>query len=149
MNSPTYSALDRRAFIFAQALRANRKTHAAQLTNGNSSAAADGVPGLHLSRARYEDLRAQKMEIDVLERLGRLVDRAEVEKVLVEIGGQIKESLFGIPDRIGAELAAETDEFIVVDRMRNEIHQTLEILSKDLKMYANKAQGNRGKIATP
>lgn len=148
MNSPTYSGLDRRAFVFAQALRAKRKTHAAHHTNRISPAAANGVPDIAASRARYEQLRAQKMELDLLARIGQLVEADKVRAAFVEISGQIRESIMGIPDRIGAELAAETDEFVVVDRMREEIHRSLETLSKDLKIYGKKAQGNRGKTAT-
>ena len=134
MSSPTYSALERRAFVFAQSLRANGRPHAARATNGNSPAAGHEVPNIAVSRERYEYLRAEKMDLELRARRGELVEADKVFAACKEIGLTIRASLEGIPDRIGAELAAETNEFVVVDRMKEEIHRTLEILSADLKI---------------
>ena len=131
MRSQTQSFLDRRAVIFTEALRPARARH--DQSNGhhaptppNGSGPAQGSIAFH--RAEYERLRVRKMEMELRQKEGRLVEVEAVQRVAAERGRQVRDAILGIPDRIASILAAETDSAVVNQTLAEELRQALDQL---------------------
>lgn len=63
------------------------------------SATREAIPDYDESRARTEHLKAELLELDRQQKLGRLVPVEEVEKRWVEIIVQARTKLLGIPTK--------------------------------------------------
>jgi len=82
-------------------------------------------------RATVERERKLRIENDVLE--GRLVDRAQVDKVNFEAERVIRENMLNIPSRLAGELAAESDAARVQIRLDAAIRQALNLAADNLE----------------
>jgi hypothetical protein len=61
-----------------------------------------------------------------------LVDAESIKRVAFKIARSVRDALMAMPDRLGAELAAETDAFQVTRRLNDEIRMVLENLNADI-----------------
>lgn len=71
---------------------------------------------------------------------GMLVSSELVKIKLFKMARQIRDGLLNIPDRISAEVAAETNQFKVHKRMTDEIKLALEVLSDQLEIEATELE---------
>lgn len=76
---------------------------------------------------------AQLKRLEYLERSEKLVMKDSVEAEVFASFRALRDLAFGIPDRIGAILAAETDENAVRALLREHIRETFEALANDLQ----------------
>jgi hypothetical protein len=73
------------------------------------------------AKAYRESFEARKKELDFNLKKGTLIEREEVEKAAFEAARITRESIMNVPDRISADLAAETDP----GRVRSMLHDAL------------------------
>lgn len=93
-------------------------------------AAAEGqAPTIADSRARKEAADAELAELKLEREKGRLVDAEEVKKTAFKVARTVRDQMLNIPDRVAAELAAETDAFKINKRLTDEIRKALEHLT--------------------
>lgn len=81
-------------------------------------------------RLTAEKTRGQKIANET--KLGTLVDVAAVEREQFEAARTVRDSILNVPDRIAAELAAETDEARVHARLETELRLALEAASQKI-----------------
>jgi len=82
------------------------------------------------AKASSEELKARKLEIEMEELEGRLIDRQEVIKTVSKLTAEIKESFLNIPPKISAELLACKDIVELEVKLHKEINVVLEKLSR-------------------
>ena len=78
------------------------------------------------ARAVRERFAAAIAKLEYEERSGKLIDRAEVLSAAYSHYRALRDSLLAIPDRISAQLAAETDAVAVHDVLSNELRKILD-----------------------
>jgi hypothetical protein len=78
------------------------------------------------SRAVRESYQARLAKLDFEQRSGRLVDADDVKKQAFKAARTVRDSMLNIPDRVAAEIAAETDTFKIHKRLTEEIRKALE-----------------------
>jgi hypothetical protein len=88
----------------------------------------DGYPDFNESRAKRIFFEAKLAEIEVKTREGQLVDKAALKERSFKLGRLIRDGMLNIPDRVAADLAAETDAFKVHARLTKEIREVLTVL---------------------
>lgn len=71
-------------------------------------------------------LKRRMLELDVAEREGQLVEVDGMRKAVFEQGRRVRDLLLGIPVRLAADLAAETDPAAVAILLEKEMVQALE-----------------------
>lgn len=106
--------------------------------SGNLKSASDAAPApsensFAKAKAVRETLTAKILQLDYEEKTGKLVNADEVKVVWFNLARTIRDTLLNIPERISAELAAESDEFKVHKALQNEIYKVLEVLSHGQK----------------
>lgn len=84
-----------------------------QPANYNASRAKREMYAAELARLEYEEMR------------GTLVNAEAVKKEAFRVARQVRDAMLNIPDRIAAELAAETDTFAAHKRLTDEIKNAL------------------------
>ena len=84
------------------------------------------LPTITESRAQKEKWLAKTAQLNYEERVGQLVDAEEVRQAAFKVARAVRNGLNGIPDRIAAELAAETNQFRVHKILSDEIRRVLE-----------------------
>lgn len=85
------------------------------------------------ARAVEKTFQAKLAQIEYNEKIGKLIERDQVEKEFGEVAQRIKNSLMNIPGRIMDKIAAENDPFKCELILRNEINETLELLNHELR----------------
>lgn len=85
----------------------------------------DGSPNFNVSRAKREMYQAELARLEYEEKHGTLVNAEEIKKEAFRVARQVRDAILNIPDRISAELAAETDTFAVHKLLTNEIKKAL------------------------
>ncbi len=80
-----------------------------------------------LLKARYQ---AALLKIDIDQRTSKLVSAEQVKKAAFDQARMLRDSLLNIPERIGAILAAESDQGKITSLLTTEIRQALEGLSE-------------------
>lgn len=106
--------------------------------SGNLKSTGDSAPApsensFAKAKAVRETLTAKILQLDYEEKTGKLVNADEVKVVWFNLARTIRDTLLNIPERISAELAAESDEFKVHKALQNEIYKVLEVLSHGQK----------------
>lgn len=76
-----------------------------------------------------ETLTAKILQLEYEEKTGKLVNADEVKVTWFNLARTVRDSLLNIPERISAELAAESDEFKVHKILQTEIYKVLETLT--------------------
>lgn len=98
-----------------------------------SNAPAPSENSFAKAKAVRETLTAKILQLDYEEKTGKLVNADEVKVTWFNLARTIRDTLLNIPERISAELAAESDEFKVHKSLQNEIYKVLEVLSHGQK----------------
>lgn len=80
------------------------------------------------ARAKHERLKSRLAELEVATIEGKLVNADEVKRESFRAARQVRDSLLNLPDRLAAELAAETSQLKVHQRLVKEIRRALEEL---------------------
>jgi hypothetical protein len=78
------------------------------------------------ARAAREIYQARIAKLDYEERLGNLVSRKSVEVDAHNAGRILRDACFNIPDRVSAQIAAETDPTIVYEILMAELRRAFE-----------------------
>jgi hypothetical protein len=87
------------------------------------------------AKASSEELKARKLEIEMEELEGRLIDKNEVVKTVSKLTAEIKESFLNIPPKIAPELLACKDIVELEVKLHKEINIVLEKLSRLEQKY--------------
>jgi hypothetical protein len=85
-------------------------------------------PSLAQSRALREGYMAQLAKLEYEHEIGKVIDADEVKREAFRAARQVRDSLLNLPDRLAAELAAESNQFKVHQRLVKEIRRALEEL---------------------
>ena len=85
-----------------------------------------GPPNFAAARAVKEICDAKLRRMDLEERRGNLLPRDAVEKATFDCFRVLRDRILNVPNRISAQLAAESDPRKVQDLLENEIRQALE-----------------------
>ena len=75
--------------------------------------------------------RLAKLEFE--EKSGKLHDVDECKQDAFKAARATRDAMLGIPDRLSAELAGETDQFKIRQRLETEIRQALENLATEIE----------------
>lgn len=95
----------------------------------------DGAPTNHLlefqkSKADTESLKARKLELDIAEREGRMLDAEEVRKTITRLVGETREKILGVASKIAPELVGIVDVIDIENKIIAELNVALENLSR-------------------
>lgn len=96
----------------------------------------DGVPNLNASKAVKEHFLAKRAKLEYEREAGLQVYRSEVNTEAFNLGRQLRDSIMAVPDRIDAELAAETDPRKINLRLKQELIVVLAKLETMLTEHA-------------
>ena len=97
---------------------------------GNVSPTAP-VSAYASARARSEEARAAKLELDAALRSGRLVEREAVTAALVEIVVKVRTALLGIGTRAAPVVIGKTDMLEIADAINDAARDVLGELADD------------------
>jgi hypothetical protein len=93
---------------------------------GVGSLSAEEAAQLYpVARTMREYQVAKLREVETRKKMGEVVDREFVAKSIDKAFVTLRDALMGIPDRVSAILAAETDEFKVGRALRDELVSVL------------------------
>ena len=84
------------------------------------------------SRSVEKTFQAKLAQLEYNQKIGKLLEKDEVNKHFYKIGTDIKNNLLNIPAKVMDELAAETDPYACELILRREINEALESLSNEL-----------------
>jgi len=84
------------------------------------------IPNFNVSRAKREAYQAELARLEYEEKQGTLVNAEAVKKEAFRVARLVRDAMLNIPDRIAAELAADTDTFSVHKRLTAEIRTALK-----------------------
>lgn len=80
------------------------------------------------ARAQHERFKARLAQLELEQREGKLVEADAVKRESFRAARLVRDALLNLPDRIAAELANETNQFKVHQRLVSEIRRALEDL---------------------
>jgi len=92
---------------------------------GSAERLATG-PDFNRARAAKEIYEARIKKLDYEERLGNLVSRKSVEVEAFTAFRILRDACFNIPDRVSAQIAAETDGAVVYEMLMVELRRAFE-----------------------
>lgn len=81
------------------------------------------------NKARREGSLAEMAELELQERLGKVIDRERVEATVESLYRTLRDALLGLPTRLAPEIAAMTDSFEIEVKMRDAIRSLLTDLA--------------------
>ena len=79
-------------------------------------------------RAQHERFKARLAELELETRESKLVNADDVKRESFKAARQVRDAMLNIPDRVAGELAAESNQFKVHQRLVKEIRRALEEL---------------------
>lgn len=82
------------------------------------------------AKASREELNVKKLEMEIAEKEGRLLDAEEVRKTISKLVVETKTALLNIPGKIGPELMASHDLMELEHKLTVEINAALENLQR-------------------
>lgn len=82
------------------------------------------------AKTTTEMLRSRKLELDVAEREGSLVDVKSVQKRVSKLVGEVRDALGNLPGKISPLLLSISDPVEMENKLREEINSCLESLSR-------------------
>ena len=94
---------------------------------------AAGSGKFNQAKAKEMQMRADKAELELLEKQGSLVSRERVELAAFTLSRAAQEGLMSIPDRLSSLVAAESDPSVVYKMIRDEIIIVSNTLSDGAK----------------
>lgn len=108
-----------------------RPGHAAQQPAPQPNADGDTPITYAEARAQHERFKARLAQLELEEREGKLVQVDDVKRESFRVARMVRDSLLNLPDRVAGELAAETNQFKVHQRLVLELRRALEELKLD------------------
>lgn len=87
-----------------------------------------GTETLAASKAKREAFMAELARLEYELKAGQLVPIEDVKKEAFKMARVVRDGILNIPDRLAAELAAETNQFRVHTRLTEELRKVLEEL---------------------
>lgn len=78
------------------------------------------------ARAQHERFKARLAQLELEQREGKLVEADDVKREAFRVARIVRDALLNLPDRVAGELAAETNQFKVHQRLTQEIRRALE-----------------------
>jgi hypothetical protein len=94
--------------------------------------AVDEAPDFMEARASKEDANAKLAHLELQERLGVLVPKADVEKAAFAVARMLRDALLHLPDVMAPRLAAESDWSVIRADLDNELRTALNGLADKL-----------------
>ncbi|MBF0436484.1 MAG: hypothetical protein HQL77_14060 [Magnetococcales bacterium] len=88
------------------------------------------IPNYHVSRAVRETYNAKLTRLDYEERMGKLLKGEDVAAEAYASARRARDRLLGIPSRVAAVLASETDSKAIERLLEQELRIALEELSR-------------------
>lgn len=82
------------------------------------------------SKADTETLKGRKLELEIEEREGRLLDADEVRKEISKMVGETKEKILNVASKIAPELVSVRDVIEIENKIIQELTAALENLSR-------------------
>lgn len=82
------------------------------------------------SKADTEFLRAKKLRLETAEREGELLRAEDVRKMISKLVGETKEKILNVPSKIAPELVSMDDVIEIENKIRAELDEVLENLSR-------------------
>lgn len=107
-----------------------RPTMRAPSSDPEQGAGNPAVPNYQTSRAIRETYNAKLTRLDYEERMGKLLKAEEVAADAYETARRVRDRLLGIPSRMSAVLASETDSKSIERLLDQELRIALEELSR-------------------
>lgn len=83
------------------------------------------------SRERMESAKADLAELELKRKRSELVPVMDVERQARKVGSLVKQKLMAIPDRIAADLAADTDQNSIKLKLDAAFREVLEAMSAE------------------
>ena len=80
------------------------------------------------ARAQHERFKARLAQLELEQREAKLVEADVVKREAFRVARLVRDALLNLPDRVAGELAAETNQFKVHQRLTSEIRRSLEDL---------------------
>ena len=90
---------------------------------------AAGNGAFNQAKAKEMQMRADKAELELLEKQGSLVSRDRVELAAFTLARAAQEGLMSIPDRLSSLLAAESDPAVIHKMISDEIRSVSNTLA--------------------
>jgi len=87
----------------------------------------------NLARALREEANAKLADIKQKQAAGELVEVAKIRDIAFKAGRVVRDQVLTIPDRVSADLAAETNQYKVYLLLTNELKNALASLEDVLK----------------
>ncbi|MHB1098522.1 MAG: hypothetical protein ACYCZR_03090 [Burkholderiales bacterium] len=111
-----------------------KNTHPEQAARANAGKgpqlAANESSEYWLIKIRREKAEALKIELQLAEMCGKLVERAKVEAASYQVGRLLRDMVLAVPGKLAAELAAISDPMQIEIRMRDELRKVLSEISR-------------------
>jgi hypothetical protein len=101
-------------------------------TTGTSATPGADPDSYQVHRAARERYQAELTRLELEERQGKLTPTADVERAAAQTARAVRDALLVIPDRVGAQVAAETDPARVHALLAAEVRHALVALSDAL-----------------
>jgi len=105
------------------------------LPSGDPPPQAEGPkgPSVYQSAAILKAYQARLAKLEFDEKSAKLHDVEQCKRDSFKVARSVRDALMGIPDRLSAEMAGETDQFKIRQRLETEIRQALETLAVELE----------------
>ena len=158
--NPRNSAANKRNGAIGQAMRRRREA-VAQAGPAQSSADAPAavaqpefivppqpadVEQFARARAVRERYAALSIKLDYEERSAKLIDRREVETTAMMHGRILQEQILAVPDRLAAQLAAESDAAAIHHMLDAELRMVLEKVASMRRVLRTNADTSRAAV---
>ncbi|UYK82297.1 DUF1441 family protein [Xanthomonas sacchari] len=115
-------------------------TDAAEDEDGEAEPKSSDAKRKAKALADKAETDAHMAQIDLAEKLGELLPRAEVERAVGEAATTLRGALERIPDALAPQLAAITDESKVRQLLWDELNHALEEMSRGFRAAAKVAE---------
>jgi hypothetical protein len=94
------------------------------------TASTDTFERFRDAKTKTEDFRARKLELEVAEAEGRLLDADEVRKEIVKLVGETREAFLNLGPKLAPILVSITDPVEMENKLIESINETLHNLSR-------------------
>lgn len=90
----------------------------------------DEFQQIRKAKLSVEEFRGRKLELEVLEKEGQLLNAEEVRKTISKLVTETKEAILNVPNKVGPELLACHDLVELEVKLTEALNQALENLSR-------------------
>ena len=93
-------------------------------------------PAIRDARSRVEELKAQKLALEIAKAEGRLIDRDAVTESGVRIISAVRTSLLALGYRLAPKVAGKTDPKEIARIVETEVRDVLGVLADETAFFA-------------